>query len=326
MNASKRIRWGILGTANIAARRVIPAIRQSRNGEVVAVASRNKEKAQAYAQEHAIPKSYGSYEALLSDPQLDAIYNPLPNNLHAEWSIRCAEVGRPTLCEKPLASSAQEAQIMVDRFREQKVPFAEAFMYRFHPRTERVQQLLREEVIGDLHLINAMFTFAIRKRQDIRLQLSTAGGALWDIGAYCVNVMRLMTGEEPIAAHAFGYFGPQTGVDETLVGLLQFPNGILGNFGCGLRSERTHGYRLLGSEGCIQVDNGLGPEHAATTKIVIVRGGREERILIPPANEYQLMVEDFADALLENRPPRFSGEDGVANMVVLDRLIASARA
>ncbi len=316
-----KIRWGVMSTANIATWRVIPAMHNSRNGEVVAVASRRVEAARAFADRNGIPRALGSYEALIEDPNVDAIYIPLPNSLHAEWSIRCAEAGKPTLCEKPLASNAAEAQTMVDAFREREVPFAEAFMYRFHPRTNRVKQVLAEGAVGELHLIDAVFSFAIKRKVDVRLQVDMAGGALRDLGAYCVNVMRLMTGEEPTAVRALEHFG----VEEWVAAALQFPSGVLGNFGCGMRSQRTHAYRLRGSEGCIEVPDGFGPEGDQVTEIIIKRGTEVTSIEIPPADQYQLMVEDFADSLLDNRPPRFAPEDAVANMAVVDRLRASAQ-
>ena len=320
-----KIRWGVMSTANIATWRVIPAMHNSRNGEVVAVASRRVEAARAFADRNGIPRALGSYEALIEDPNVDAIYIPLPNSLHAEWSIRCAEAGKPTLCEKPLASNAAEAQTMVDAFREREVPFAEAFMYRFHPRTNRVKQVLAEGAVGELHLIDAVFSFAIKRKVDVRLQVDMAGGALRDLGAYCVNVMRLMTGEEPTAVRALGHFGADSGVEEWVAAALQFPSGVLGNFGCGMRSQRTHAYRLRGSEGCIEVPDGFGPEGDQVTEIIIKRGTEVTSIEIPPADQYQLMVEDFAVSLLDNRPPRFAPEDAVANMAVVDRLRASAQ-
>ena len=320
-----KIRWGVMSTANIATLRVIPAIHNSRNGEVVAVASRREEAARAFAERNRIPRSFGSYEALISDPNVDAIYIPLPNSLHAEWSIRCAEAGKPTLCEKPLASNAVEAQTMVDAFRERKVPFAEAFMYRFHPRTDRVREVLAEGAVGELHLIDAVFSFAIRRKVDVRLQVNMAGGALRDLGAYCVNLMRMMTGEEPTTVRALGHFGADSGVEEWVAAVLQFPSGVLGNFGCGMRSQRTHAYRLCGSDGSIEVPDGFGPEGDQVTEIVIKRGTEVTRIEIQPADQFQLMVEDFADALLDNRPPRFAPEEAVANLAVLDQLQASVR-
>ena len=325
----EKIRWGILSTANIATWRVIPAIHKSQNGEAVAVASRSDERASAYAKQLGIPKSYGNYEALIDDPNIDAIYIPLPNGLHSEWSIRCAEAGKPTLCEKPLGSSAEDAQKMVDTFRGRGVPLAEAFMYRFHPRTERVKDIVSRGAVGEMHLIDAYFSFKIRRTNDVRLQPQMAGGSLRDLGSYCVNVMRLMTGEEPDHVQAIGHFGSNSGVEEWAVGSLRFPSGVLGSFGCGMRSYRTHGYHICGSEGTIFVHDGFGPENDQVTEILVKRdtGKLREtlRIEIPATDQYQLMVEDFADSLLNDRPPRYAPEDAVANLKVLDRMQKSIR-
>ncbi len=319
------IRWGILSTANIARKRVVPAIQAAHNSEVVAVASRHADRAQAFATELNIPRAYGSYEALLGDPDIDAIYIGLPNNLHAEWAIHCATAGKPTLCEKPLALDAAQAQQMVTAFAARNVPFAEAFMYRFHPQTERVRALLAEGVIGELHAIDAVFTFRLppEASENIRLQPDLGGGSLMDVGCYCVNLMRLMTDAEPEAVTALARMGAQSGVDEAFAGVLRFPGGVLGHFDSGLRSIRTHRYELRGATGRIVVPQGFVMEAHEQTTIEVVRGEAVERVVIPAANHYQRMAEDFAHALLDDRPPRFAPEDAVANMRVLDQLRAA---
>ena len=315
-----KIRWGILSTARIGRARVIPAIQQSCNGEVVAVASRSLDSARAFADANNIPTAHGSYQALLDDPNIDAIYNPLPNSLHAAWSIASAEAGKPMLCEKPLAHSAAKAQAMVDAFKNRDIPFAEAFMYRFHPQTERVKELVDKGIIGQIQIISAAFTFNVRSEANIRLSADLAGGALMDVGCYCVSIMRLLTGEEPIEAQAIGLFGD---VDEALVGVLGFPSGVLGHFDCGLRTYRAHMVEIRGSEGRIGVKKAFGPD--VSERFRVWRGSEYKTIAVPPANHYQLMVEDFADAILDNRPPRFDPQDGVENMKVIERLLAAAR-
>ncbi len=321
------IRWGILSTANIGRKKVIPAIQNSRNGEVAAVASRSLDRARAFADELSIPTAYGAYEELIADPDIDAIYNPLPNSEHATWSIRCAEAGKPTLCEKPLASDAREAQKMVDAFATQGVLFAEAFMYRFHPQTQKVRAMVDEGAIGEVQTLSAAFTFPVRDEGDIRLSKPLAGGAVMDVGCYCINVMRLMTGEEPAEAHAAARFGEESQVDELLAGVLRFPSGAVGHFDCSLRAFRTHTYEIRGTTGRIQVEAGfiMPADQAATIRYWQGDADAYEEIAVPPADHYQLMVEDFADALLENRPPRFPPEDAVRNMEVIDRLLASVR-
>lgn len=318
-----QVRWGILSTANIGKTRVIPAIQQSRNGEVVAVASRALDKAQAFADELNIPKAYGSYEELIADPNVDAIYIPVPNSEHAAWSIQCAEAGKPTLCEKPLASDGGEAQQMVDAFAARGVLFAEAFMYRFHPQTQRVKQMVDDGAVGDLRVISAAFTFPIRSEDNIRLSKPLAGGSLMDVGCYCVNVIRHMTGEEPDKAQAFAEIGQQTGVEERLTGILHFPSGVMGHFDSSLRTFFAHTYEIRGTRGRIIVETAFVPPPDAETKIRWWHDEQYEEITIPPANQYTLMAEDFADALLNGRPPRFHPQDGVENMRVIDRLLAS---
>ncbi len=318
-----KVRWGILSTANIG-RRVIPAIQASHNGEVAAVCSRSLERAQAFAAEHGIPRALGSYEELIADDEIDAIYNPLPNSMHAEWSIKCAEAGVPTLCEKPFASDAAEAQTIVDAFEKRDVLLAEAFMYRFHPQQAKVKEILAAGGIGDLQIINSSFSFAISDEGNIRLSKALAGGALMDVGCYCVNLMRFMTGEEPARVTTSGRIGATTGVDEALAGTFEFPSGVIGHFDCGLRAHRQHSYTLKGTDGMIVVPTSFVPDKSADTLVRHWRGDDFTEHVIPAADHYQLMAEDFADALINKRAPRFPAADAVRNMLVVDELLSQA--
>lgn len=319
---SDKIRWGILSTANIG-RRVIPAIHSSYNGEVAAVCSRSLERAREFAAEQNVPRAYGSYEELLADEAIDAIYNPLPNSMHAEWSIKAAEAGIPTLCEKPFARDAPEAQSIVDAFAARSVPLAEAFMYRFHPQHAKAQAIVAAGGIGELQLISASFTFPISgDTGNIRLSKELAGGALMDVGCYCVNLMRFMTGEEPQRVTASGHIGAATGVDEALVATLEFPSGVFGHLETGLRAYRQHAYTLKGTRGMITVPSSFVPDKAADTLVQHWQDDDYVEHVIPAIDHYQLMVEDFADALLKRRPPRFPPTDAVSNMVVVDQLLA----
>jgi len=322
---AEKIRWGILGAASIARRRVVPALQASRNGAVAAIASRTLDKAQAFADELHIPNAYGSYEELIADPNIDAIYNPLPNSEHAAWSIRCAEAGKPVLCEKPFAKDAAEAQTMVDAFARRNLTFAEGFMYRFHPQTVKVKEMADSGVLGDLTAMSVTFTFRIRSEDNIRLSKSLAGGGLMDVGCYCINVMRLMTGQEPERARAIARVGIQSGVDEWLAGILAFPSGVIGHFDCGVRAQRTHTYELRGTKGRILVETGFVMEPHETPIIRWWHGDDYEAITMPAANHYTLMAEDFADALVDKRPPRYAPQDGVDTMRAIDMLYASAR-
>ena len=308
-------------------RSVIPAIQQSYNGLVMAVASRDLETAQAFAADLDIPNAYGSYEELLADPNIDAIYNPLPNHLHAEWSIKAAEAGKPTLCEKPLALNAAQAQNMVNSFKERGLTFAEAFMYRYHPRTRRVKELVDEGALGDLRLIRAAFTFQIGGDDDVRLfPADMGGGSLMDVGCYCVNLMRLLAGQEPERVTASAVYGTKSGVDEVLVGTLSFPSGVLGVLDCGFRSLERHTYEVRGSAGHLIVDDAFGTPPDRPTDIRFWQGDAYQEISFAPTNHYTVMVEDFADAILEGRPPLFDPQDAVDNMRVIDRMLADARA
>lgn len=316
---AEKVRWGILSTANIGRKRVIPAIVRSRNGVVTAIASRDRSRAETLAAEFDVATAFDSYEALIESSEVDAVYNPLPNSHHAAWALRAAEAGKPMLCEKPLAVDAAEAQRMVDAFAAAGVLFAEAFMYRFHPQTLHVKAMLDTGEIGELRSINASFVFSLRNPDNIRLSAALAGGSLMDVGCYCINVMRLFTGEEPAAVSGVQTVG-ETGVDTGFSGVLAFPSGVLGHFASGLSHFRGHSYTITGSTGRIRVDEAFVPEPGAETVIHHWRDDRHSTISIPGADHYQLMVEDFADALIEARPPRYTPEDAVANMRVIDRL------
>jgi predicted dehydrogenase len=317
------IRWGILSTARIGENRVIPAIQKSRNGVTAAVASRAIDKAEAFAARTHIPKAYGSYEALLADPEIDAIYISLPNSEHGVWSLRCAAAGKPVLCEKPLAKDAAEAQTLVDAFAARNLAFAEAFMYRFHPQHAQVKRIIAEGGIGEMQIVSAAFTFAIRKEEDIRLDASLAGGGLMDVGCYCVNALRLISGEEPEQVAAVARFGA-SGVDEAVAGVLRFPSGVVGHFDAGLRASRAHTYEVRGTAGRIQLDNAFVP-HGLDTVIRHWHGDDYREIVVPQVDQYQIMVEDFADAVHDPGKLAFPPQDAVHNMRVLDRVIESAR-
>lgn len=324
---SEQIRWGILSTARIGIKKVIPAIKNSRNGIVTAIASRDVERARAVAKELEIKNAYGSYEELLADNRVDAIYIPLPNSMHAEWAIKCAQAGKPTLCEKPLAISAAEAQQMVNAFQSRNLLFAEAFMYRFHPQNQRVWQMVQDGAIGDVQIMSASFSFRIGNRGDIRLSRELAGGALMDVGCYCINAMRFMTGEEPVKAQALARFGAETGIDEEIVGTLEFPSGARGHLDASLNTFRVSQYEVRGTNGRIVVPESFTPDLTPGGMLTLHHwsGDKYEAIQIPTVDHYQLMVEDFADALLKKRPPRFAPQDAVANMRAIEMLLDSAR-
>ncbi|MBE2182147.1 MAG: Gfo/Idh/MocA family oxidoreductase [Anaerolineae bacterium] len=326
---NQRIRWGVISTARIGAKAVIPAIQKSNNGIVAAVGSRDLEKGRTFANHCNIPKVYGSYEDLIADPEIDAIYNPLPNGLHGEWSIKAAEGGKHVLCEKPLASDAAEAEKMMRAFNSRGLLLAEAFMYRFHPQIQAAKTLIDEGSIGKIHLIKASFGFPIKSEDDVRLSSALAGGGLMDVGCYCVNISRYMTGEEPLEARAFAEFGADSGVDERLAGMLVFPGGAFAQIDCSFRTYYQQFCEIRGSHGRIVLEY---PFRADLVKEIVVHlwvnhEGKDDyrQIAVENPNPYTLMAEDFADAILSNRPPRFSPDDSIAQMRAIDMLYAAAR-
>ncbi len=327
MSNSTKIRWGIISTAKIGSEQVIPAIRVSRNGQVVAIASRELHKARALADMFDAERAYDSYEALLADPNVDAIYNPLPNHGHAPWTIAGLRAGKHILVEKPMAMNATEAQAMVEAAHATGMYLAEAFMYRFHPQHARAFEVIGSGALGPLTTIDASASFSMSHADstNVRLFPEMGGGGLWDVGAYCVNFIRWLSGQEPDEVSGFAAYGP-TGVDEGFVGALHFSSGLLAHFECGMRSFGRHQYTVTGENGRLQVAAAIRPDEKPGTVQVFRKDQSEpETITVPATNQYVLMVEDFADAILNKRPPRFAPEDGVQNMRVLDALAQAAR-
>ena len=327
MAGHDRVRWGILSTAKIGLHRFIPGAMASSNGVVTAIASRDKERAARAAIELGIPRAYGSYEELLADPEVDAIYNPLPNTMHAEWTLRAAQAGKPILCEKPLTRDAEEAGALVTACKHHGVLLMEAFMYRFHPQHARVRALMDAGAIGELRATRSAFTFNMSPLNpaNVRLQADLAGGALMDVGCYCVNAARMTFGEEPVSVSATWDFRAEYGVEIALTGVLTFSDGRTAIFDCGFRAAGQGCYTVVGTNGTIEVPAAFVPGTADTLVILGDANGRHED-RIPGVDQYRLEAEEFASCLQENRAPRYPVEDAIANMRVLDALQRSARA
>ena len=321
------LRWGILSTANIGRAAVIPALKAARDAEVVAVASRELKRAEGFAADNGIAKAHGSYEALLADPEIDAVYIPLPNRLHAEWTIRAAQAKKHILCEKPLAMDAAECDAMAEAAEAAGVLLMEAFMYRFHPRSLQVMELVRSGAVGELRTIRSAFTFRLRNPDNIRLSPELGGGALMDVGCYCVNVSRTLAGAEPVAAQASARWtggAPGRGVDDELTGVLHFPDGVTAHFDCALTQERWEFYEVAGTEGVLRVDSAFLPG-AADVTAVVHRGRDRQEHPITGDDEYRLMVEHFMDCVREGVTPRWPVAEAAANMRVIEALYRSAR-
>jgi predicted dehydrogenase len=318
------LRWGVISTANIGRAAVNPAIQASSNGELVAVASRDPERARSFAEAHSIPRHYGSYQALLDDPDIDAVYNPLPNSLHLEWTVRAAEAGKHILCEKPLAVDERECREMAAAAAANDVKLLEAFMYRFHPRTDRVIEMVRGGVIGELRAIRSAFTFRLTRPDNIRMDPELGGGALMDVGCYCVNVSRTLAGAEPVEVQATAQWAA-SGVDEQLVGTLLFADGVMAHFDCALTMERCESYEVAGTDGYLTVPASFLPG-TDDSQILEYRGrGEVVQHTVAGADEYQRMVEHFGEAVLHGRPLRYSPDEAAQNMRVIEGLYRSAR-
>ncbi len=314
-----KLRWGILGTGNIA-RKFASQLPGSNRGELVAVGSRNEESAIAFANEFGgAPRS--PYEGVLADVKVDAIYISLPNSMHADWSIKALEAGKHVLCEKPIASNAADAQRMFQTAERTGKRLVEAFMYRSHPAVQRFIAMAREGAIGDLRLIRSNFTFQREaSTEDVRYQTELAGGSIMDVGCYCVNFARAIAGNEPNSATAAAHLH-ESGVDEYAAGLLQFPDDIFCTFTSGMTTTSDLHTVVAGSGGYMRIDT----PWFTNGKFTIVRGDKTETVELDPATNYYAMEADaFADHVLDGAKPSITSADSIGNMKVLDQLRASA--
>jgi len=337
MNNSQTVQWGILGCARIAATALIPGIKDSANGEIRALASRKLEKAKEYARKFDIPRTYGSYEELLEDAEIQAVCVPLPNSLHKEWTIKAAEKGKHVLCEKPIACCAADAQEMNEACRANGVLLMEAFAQRFHPQYQKVQELIEEGRIGRILRITAAMSRSVYPGDDIRMNPSLGGGALMDLGCYCINTARHLVGSEPVSVFATQEIG-QGGVDERTAGTLYFPEGEILQFDTNLYLDDKHfeqGCTVFGERGNIYIPQPF-------SQVEILRFGRmvettlfitdhrigsrqTEKVRIEAVHQWRLEQEFFADRVLTGRTIELPGENGVANMRAIDAVVQSAR-
>jgi len=315
------LRWGILSTARIGLRRIIPALQRAEANATLAIASRDLARAREVARQLGIPRAYGSYEQLLVDRDIDAVYNPLPNSLHRLWTVRAAEAGKHVLCEKPLALDAMEAEAMVAACQRAGILLQEGFMYRFHPQIAETQRLVRDGAIGEPWLVRSAFTFSVSRPDDIRLNASLGGGGLMDVGCYCINISRLLLGE-PTSVSGTGR--DEHGVDVVFAGALQFADLATALFDCGVRAPGRQFCEIVGTEGVLMVARPFQPEEDPAT-ITLKRGDRHDRIEIPGTNQYVRMIEAFAECVRNAKPPRFPPSEAIGNARVIDALRRSAR-
>jgi xylose dehydrogenase (NAD/NADP) len=313
------LRWGILSTANITDKLLDSGTDQ----EFVAVGSRDGARAEAYAREKGMARAHDSYEALLADPDVDAIYNPLPNSMHVEWSIRALEAGKHVLCEKPLTRHPQDVDRVFDVARREGRVLAEAFMWRHHPQVARARELLESGAIGDLRVIRSAFAYRHGgDPDDIRLQASLDGGGLMDVGCYCVSGCRTLAGAEPELAAADFIPGGHGGVDVSLVATLRFPGEVLAHFDCGLTYTGGSHLEATGTEGSFALAD---PWHGQNAVIEVRRGeGSVERIETGPANSYALELADFEAAVRGERDPLLGHADALGQARTIAALYTSA--
>jgi D-xylose 1-dehydrogenase (NADP+, D-xylono-1,5-lactone-forming) len=312
------VRWGILSTARIN-RRLIPVAHASGKAELLGVASRDQTRAEAYARQWEIPRAYGSYESLLADDEIEAVYISLPNNLHVEWSIRALAAGKHVLCEKPMGKRAAEVEEAFDIAERAGRLLSEAFMYRHNPQARRLRKLLDEGAIGEPSVVRARFGFALFDTDNIRLRRDVEGGSLMDVGCYCVNGSRLVAGEPELA------FGQQligaSGTDWVFTGSLRFPGEVFGFFDSWTGLPERDEIEVVGTEGSLFLDD---PWHATEPVIEVRRDGDTERIELEQADSYLLELENVSDAIRGEGELLLGRADAVGNARALEALASSA--
>jgi len=326
---SRKVRWGVLGVASIAVRRVIPAMQKGDWSEIAAIASRELHKAERAAQALGVPKAYGSYEELLADPTIEAIYNPLPNNLHVSWSIRAAEAGKHVLCEKPLSVTAEEAKSLLAVRDRTGVKIGEAFMVRRHPRWLRARGLVRAGRIGQLRVISSSFSYFNRDPGNIRNMPEYGGGALLDLGCYAVTLSRFMFGEEPARVIGLLERDPDAKTDRLASAILEFPSGQA-VFTCSTQLAYHQRMALLGTTGRIEIERPVNPPNDQPTRILIddnpgdPTGAGITAETIDTCDQFKIQGDLFSRAIREGGEVPVPLEDSIHNMRAIDAIFRSA--
>lgn len=315
------IRWGILSTARIA-QRIVDGARLSETAQIVAVGSRDLARAQAYASEHAIPRAHSSYEDLLADPEVDAVYVPLPNSMHVPWSVRALEAGKHVLCEKPLSRYPARVDEAFDAASRAGRVLMEAFMWRFHQQTDELVRLVRSGTIGEVRLVRTAFGFGGIHPDNVRLQTELEGGALMDVGCYCVSALRLLCGE-PLRVSGEQVDGGN-GVDIRFAGVMRFEGDVLGSFDCGMDVFRRNSIEVVGSTGQISVPSPWQTPLGAA--ILITRDGQEEPELVVPesVDPYARELDEVAAAIEHGTTPRLDRTESLGQARAIDALYRAA--
>jgi xylose dehydrogenase (NAD/NADP) len=313
----RRLNWGLLSTAKIN-RALIKPLRASKRTRLLAVASRSISSAEAYAREWNIPRAHGSYEALLNDPEIDVIYNSLPNHLHAEWTIKALRAGKHVLCEKPFALTLADVDAMNQAAHETGKIAAEAFMYRHHAQTLKVKEIVDSGKLGKLQLIKGAFTFTLTREGNFRWMEEKGGGSIWDVGCYPISYARMIVGAELFGWQVTG----QGGGDESFIGQMRFENGIHMQFDCGFKSPSRSFIEIVGSEATLNIPNPFKPN--LKNKIFINREDKIQTIDMAGEELYLGEVDDMCDAILYHKPARIPADDSRGNIATILALIKSS--
>jgi predicted dehydrogenase len=317
------LNWGIMSTARIAEKAVIPAIRTVKNNQVVAIASRDLARATSFAAKLEIPKAHGSYQDLLNDRDVQAVYIPLPNSEHKEWTIKALEAGKHVLVEKSFALSADDAQEMVSSALEHGLILMENFMYRYSSRFDKVMEMVRKGELGKLKLIQSSFSWNLTNPDDIRLSANLGGGSLLDLGTYCVNIQRQLAGREPVAVSCRFYQGNTT-VDLQAAGSLYFGDQLESQFFCSFAAAGQQYTRIVGTEGVLELPHSFN-NGGEKTEAILTKGNETKRLSFKTENDYKSLLEHFYQVVISRESPRFPLADAVNQMLVLETLARSAQ-
>lgn len=314
------LNWGLLSTAKIN-RALIKPLRASKRTRLLGVASRSQSSADEYAREWKIPRAYGSYESMLADPEIDIVYNSLPNHLHEEWTVKALRAGKHVLCEKPLALTVEEVDRIIAASSETGKVAAEAFMYRHHAQTLKIKELVDSNLIGQIQLIKGAFTFTLNREGNYRFIKEYGGGSLWDVGCYPISFARMVVGEEPVEVFGSQVIGPG-GSDDSFYGQMRFGNGVHVQFDCGFKSTFRSYVEIVGTEGVINIPAPFKP--AKKSEIFISRGEKEEKVKISGDELYLGEVEDLCAAISTGQKPRVSLQDSRGNIATILALLEAA--
>lgn len=315
-----KVRWGVLSTAKIAVKDVIPAMQLGDHTEVVAIASRNLGKAEKVAEELGIERAFGSYEELLANDEIDAIYNPLPNHLHVDWTIKGLQSGKHVLCEKPVALSHVEArQLLFEARKYPRLKVMEAFMYRHHPRWKKIRELVQSGAVGKLKTVTSFFSYYNDDPQNIRNKPAMGGGSLMDIGCYCISVPRYLFDEEPVRVFGSMEMDPELNIERLTSAILAFPSGSA-SFTSATQLARHQSVSVFGTEGKIEVPMPFNPPSDVPTNINLEKNGKKKVLSIDPCNQYTVQGDHFSKAIINDSEVPTGLEDAVSNMKVIDAL------